>query len=433
MIIIPFSGEYRFGVYAHKVCRHDELEVYRFIVLKNRDNFVVSFTGLEQFSYPYTGQLPPISVRQKQELVYICRALNYFVEQRKVNRLADITTDMIIDYFDLYCSMPKRNSTEVMRSQQSLDNCVRAVSFFFGNLAQAYLTKIHINELLLQEERKVNRKSHRVIRRYIPRYVPKRPHSWEVKQLRDMPIKAARRLLELAWIYDPMVAFGIALQLYAGLRPGCVVNMRQNGSPLSPIDCIRFSYTGSAISGIEIDLTHEYVLRSDGVSVGKIKKERVVRVYKPFIPDLVMAYQRHMRILANTSFESQYMPMFVGAAGKAMTYDTYARRVKRLVYEHLKSELYSATDPMLTSFAHLLDSYPWNPHTLRHCFTVQLVLEGLDVAQLQYYRGDKSPESALTYIAGKGQLMQQVEKVHEKAIAGLRQYYTANKGEEHDS
>lgn len=113
------------------------------------------------------------------------------------------------------------------------------------------------------------------------------------------------------------------------------------------------------------------------------------------------------------------MPMFVGRNGKAMTYNTYASRVKNLVYNYLKPELYNSPNPQLSAFAHLLDSYRWAPHTLRHCFTVRLVLEGLDVAQVQYYRGDASPESAITYIAGKGELMKQVESVHQDSIETL--------------
>ena len=77
----------------------------------------------------------------------------------------------------------------------------------------------------------------------------------------------------------------------------------------------------------------------------------------------------------------------------------------------------------MASFAHLLDSYSWAPHTLRHCFTVQLVLEGLDVAQIQFYRGDKSPESALTYMASKGELMTQIKDVHQHAIEALGRQY----------
>ena len=424
MHIIPFfPATYRFAVYEHRIQNQKELSTYRMIVIKNSDNRIVYYTGLELFSYPYTGQRPKVVVRQKAELSYICNALNFIFANNKVQRIADIAVDMILSYFDAYCATSKGSTADIMLSQQSLDNCVRHVSSFFANISSAYPTKININELLVYEDTRANRHSHRTIRRYIPRYVPVRHHSWHVKQLRDMPLAAAERLLELAWIHDPMIAFGIALQLYAGLRPGCVVNMRQIGSPVSSIDCIRLSYIGSAVSDISIDLTHEYVLRSDGVSVGKIKKERVVHVYKPFIPAFMEAYRLHMQLLSRKKCEAAYKPMFVCGAGKAMTYNTYAKRVKHLVYDHLKPELYLSEDPALSAFAQLLDSYRWSPHTLRHCFTVKLVLEGLDVSQIQYYRGDKSPESALTYLANKGELMRQVANAHQQAISTLRQQY----------
>jgi site-specific recombinase XerD len=131
------------------------------------------------------------------------------------------------------------------------------------------------------------------------------------------------------------------------------------------------------------------------------------------------AYRLHMQLLSHKECEAEYKPMFISAAGKAMTYNTYAKRVKRLVYDYLKPELSLSEDPALSAFAHLLDSYSWAPHTLRHCFSVQLVLECLDVAQIQFYRGDRSPESALTYFANKGELMEQIKNVHQKALETL--------------
>ena len=272
---------------------------------------------------------------------------------------------------------------------------------------------------MVYKEFKASKHSHRVIRRYCPRYIPKRPHSRDARLVRDMPLKAVQRLIELARIHDPMVAFGIVLQVSAGLRPSCVTNMRQNGSPICATPCIRISYRGSGISNIEIDLTHEYVLRSDGVNTGKIKRERTVALYKGFIPEFMKAYILHQQLLANAPCEEQYMAMFVGRNGKAMTYNTYSSRVKNLVYNYLKPELKNSPDPQLSAFAHLLDSYRWAPHALRHCFTVRLVLEGLDVAQVQYYRGDTSPESAIAYVAGKGELMKQVASAHQDAIETL--------------
>lgn len=417
--IINFQIPYRFAVYEHKIQSQKELSSIRMIVLKNQSNQIVQYTGLESYSYPYTGQMPKVTVRTKVDLVYICMALNYIFTHNRVERIADITANMIFDFFWDYCHNPKGRSDDIMRTQQSLDNCVRHVSSFFANLSEVYPTRIAPEELLNYDETKANKHSQRIKRRYTPIYIPKRPHSYDVSLLRDMPLAAANRLVELATIHDPMIAFAIILQLSAGLRPSCVCNVRQADSPISAKPGISFCFVGSGISGITIDLTHEYVLRSDGVNVGKIKKEREVKVYKPFVPELYAAYQEHMRLLAHTTCEEQYMPMFVNSRGKAMTYNDYSRRLKKLVYNRLKPELYHSLDPLLSAFAHLLDNQNWAPHTLRHCFTVRLVAAGLNVAQVQMYRGDSSPESAIAYIGHKSELEMLINQPHQQMLEDL--------------
>ena len=421
--IINFQTPYRFAVYEHKIQSQKELSSIRMIVIRNQSNQVIQYTGLEEFSYPYTGQRPKITVRTKSELVYICEALNYIFANNRVKRIADITADMIFDFFGYYCNTPKGISNDIMLTQQSLDNCVRHVSHFFSNLAATYPTKITPEELLNYVETKANKHSQRIKRRYTPIYNPKRPHSYDVSLLRDMPLAAANRLVELATIYDPMIAFAIVLQLSAGLRPSCICNVRQADSPISTKPGISLTFIGSGISGITIDLTHEYMLRSDGVNVGKIKREREVKVYKPFVPELYTAYQEHMRLLAHTPCEEKYKPMFINSRGKAMTYNDYSRRLKKLVYNRLKPELYYSSDPSLSAFAHLLDSQNWAPHTLRHCFTVRLVKAGLDVAQVQMYRGDSSPESAIAYIGHKSELEGLVNRPHQNTIEDLSAAY----------
>ena len=88
MCIFPlFQLNYRFSVYEHKIHNQNELASYRMIVLKNKDNRVVVYTGLEQFSFSYTGQLPRITVRQKAELVYICNALNHIFTHNRIYRM----------------------------------------------------------------------------------------------------------------------------------------------------------------------------------------------------------------------------------------------------------------------------------------------------------------------------------------------------------
>lgn len=412
--IIPFHPECHFAVFEQKLQKGNELSTNRMIVLKNSKKQIILFTGLEQYSHRYTGQRPKIQVRTKAELTYICQALNHIFSHNPISKIADITADMVFQFLDHYVNTPKDHSGDIMRTQQSLDLCVRHVTYFFCNLAIDFDTKISVDDLVVYEEVKSNHRKSETVKRYLPLYVPKRPHSRDGALLRDMPISAAKRLIDLAMTHDPMIAFPMALQLYAGLRPGCAMNVRQADSPISSTPGIKLSYTGSAISGIEIDLTHEYVLRSDGISVGKIKRERVIEVYSGFLDELVPIFNFHKKLLAITPCESAYKPMVIGRNGKAMTYSTYSKRVKQLLHERLKPECELVKE--WQAFGQLLDSYSWGPHTLRHCFSVQLVLEGLDVAQVQKFRGDHSPESALAYLAGKRALTDTVHRAHENAI-----------------
>lgn len=201
--IISFTPVYHFGVYEHKVHNRKELSKVRMIVLKNEYNQIIYYTGLEQFSYPYTGQLPKKKERLKAELVYICAALNYIFGHSRIAKIADITAEHVFGFFDSYCNTPKGDSENIMRQQQSLDKCVKAVTNFFANLSQVFPMCLTVEDLMNYEETKANKHSHRIVRRHVPRYVPQRPHSYEYEQLRDMPWEAAKRLVELAYYHDP--------------------------------------------------------------------------------------------------------------------------------------------------------------------------------------------------------------------------------------
>jgi integrase len=64
-------------------------------------------------------------------------------------------------------------------------------------------------------------------------------------------------------------------------------------------------------------------------------------------------------------------------------------------------------------FGQLLYENKLMPHSLRHWFSVQLALRGEDIAQIQFWRGDKSPESAFAYLQNKGDLIRELESTGE--------------------
>jgi hypothetical protein len=67
-------------------------------------------------------------------------------------------------------------------------------------------------------------------------------------------------------------------------------------------------------------------------------------------------------------------------------------------------------DPECSLYGQLLYENKLGLHSLRHWFSVQLVLHGEDIAQIQYWRGDKCPESAFVYLQNKGDLVRKLER-----------------------
>jgi integrase len=418
-----------FAVYEHKIISNtSKLSTYRAIVLKNRDGHVIEFTGLEAFVGPYTGQIPTTDFRNRQELLYVCHALTYILSHYHIRRIADISVDMLIEFLRDYAQTPKTPGTQLFRSKQSVEKCRWYVCNFFANLSVAFPTKLSAEDVLLAKYSKRNPKSLRVEQIYVPRIPVKAETGHRIPLLRDIPEEAAWRLVEIARIRDPMIAFAIACQILAGLRASETMNLRQADSPLSNTPGIMIRRMGKAISGIELDLTREYVLRSDFVSVGRIKKERTVDVYKGFMERFVECYRNHLEILKDyPSIEPEYKPMFVNGHGKAMTYANYLDRVKKLIYTYLKPEMLRSTNHHCLSFAQKLESHPFGPHAFRHLFTCKLLMEGLSREDLMYFRGDTSPESADVYLQNKDALLDPLHAMHAQALdmlnkAGSQRY-----------
>jgi len=170
-----------------------------------------------------------------------------------------------------------------------------------------------------------------------------------------------------------------------------------------------FTRIGGFVRKIEIDLTRELPMRSDGTVVGGIKKPRIQCVYPPFLQAFAAAYEQHTNWLSTRKFEPEYCPMFINARSKAMTYDAYRNRFSALVDEHFRPALLRSGDGELNLYGQMLYENKLGLHSLRHWFSVQLVLHGEDIAQIQFLRGDKSPESAFTYLQNKGDLVRELE------------------------
>ena len=124
-------------------------------------------------------------------------------------------------------------------------------------------------------------------------------------------------------------------------------------------------------------------------------------------------YESHKAFLATQTFEADYCPMFVNANGMAMTYGNYYARFQYLVDTYLRPLLLEHSDPECRIYGQMLCENKLAPHSLRHWFSVQLALRGETIDQLQFWRGDRSPESALVYLQNKGDLVRELAKTNE--------------------
>lgn len=230
---------------------------------------------------------------------------------------------------------------------------------------------------------------------------------------RDMPDAVFEIILKhIALKHTDLLAL-VSLSAFAGLRPSEACNVRREDSPLG--HGILFHCTNGQIKKIEIDLQTEYNLRSDNKPVGGIKKERKQQVPDMFCPVFTNMYQHYMKYMEGRKYEEEYGPLSVNKQGKAITYDSYLGRFRTIIRDEIIPILLENESPEVVIYGRMLMENNISPHIFRHWYTVQLVLSGVnDVATLMYWRGDKSPESALTYLQNKGELEKQYKKVNDE-------------------
>jgi integrase len=406
----PFDCEYRYGLYSRRLTAPDGTQYDRsLVVLRNGYGDIVRFTWLHHFSGVFSNRVyVPMASNVKERLYHICSMLNFVLIEQcgrfGIDHVFLVTKDALAAFFQNYAATPGANGK--YRNPATVEKCVNNIIDFFRRLKSRFGDSVLLNVDELYSEKTVYARNGRTITKRVPLFQVKGiPQHSEI--FRELPTKAFKILLNLAFRYAPDIVFAMCLQAFAGLRAGEVCNVRQENSPLGK--GIAFTRIGGKASKIEIDLTREIPLRSDGASVGRIKKKRRQCVYPPFIQAFAAAYGHHQSWLAAHGYETEYAPMFVTAKGKAMTYWVYRDRFYSLVDKHFRAELAASSDPELRIYGQLLYEHRLGLHALRHWFSVQLVLHGEDIAQIQYWRGDKSPESAFVYLQNKGDLINELE------------------------
>ncbi|EMY4798077.1 site-specific integrase [Bacillus pacificus] len=414
--------QFKFGVASHKMVYKDGvLKEFLFIVLKHRDsNTILEVTPYSKY-LRYNRNRSLDSRRASTVLKkarYICMFLNYLLIDMysffKITDIKDIKIEHGTRFLQAYAD-GEVGSNERKKNETINLVMIEIAKFYewIQKIHEKKATHIHGKKMLEKKEVK-NKKSEEMV-------VYKTPFSVVVTEptssttFRDIPNKVFWILLKLSQAIYPQITLAIALQAFAGLRAGEVCNIRQD---ICPIDGggVSTRLVGGKLETFRINLKNQYVMRSDGVYVGGIKRRRDQFVYSKFRPIFYHLYKKHIKWLEQQSIDKGYFPLFVNQKGMAMTVQDYREKFKTLVHTHLVQVLSESDDYELRAYAELLDTNQLSTHALRHWFSVQLVLSSESIHKIASWRGDKDLNTALIYLTNKSELLNLHNEVNSEII-----------------
>lgn len=401
----------RFSVYEHNlVIKENQLISRKFIVIRDNKKHIVAWTDFHQHIRSGRNRLArSISDDGNMRFYSVCMLLNYaFFDKYSIHRLIDLNVQIVRDFLNDY-GMGNLPGDVKGRTEATVHTCIRHIMDFLESLIEKKGTECTLKRSDLYKESKVyNMRRRKMETRKVPvfdvRYI-----SAPREIFRDMPESVFSILMGVIIQKHKDILMLAALGAFAGMRPSECCNVRRNDSVLGA--GIRFVIIDGEIEDIIIDLRKELNLRSDLKKVGAIKKERTQRVYPAFLKAFYECYQIYMEYMDGKKYEADYGALTVNKQGKALTYDNYYKKFQ-LVIRDVIPELLKSDDPEAVNYGYLLQENNIGPHIFRHWFSVKLTLFGEDVSGLMYWRGDKSPESALTYLQNKGDLEKQYKKVN---------------------
>lgn len=399
-----------FSVYEHTLVIKDNLLISRkFIVLKNAENRIVAWTDFHRYIRTRKRNYAKnISDDGNKRAYYIVKLLNYaFFNRYQIKKLTELNAAIVKDFLNDYGQGLLPND-EQTRNETTVNICIYTILDFLEMLynKNRSLCSFRMSEFYKIIE--IQNKYGKIIKKKIPafdvRYIS------NPKQIfRDMPESVFTLLMDHIMHNHKDILMLVALSAFGGLRPSECCNVRRPDSKLGP--GIMFSLVDDNIYDIMIDLRKELNIRSDLKKVGAIKKERIQHIHPAFLNAFYDCYKIYMEYIEEQKYESDYGALTVNKQGKAITYNSYYQKFRKVVDEIIPT-LLKSDEPEAVNYAYLLQENNLGPHIFRHWFSVKLTLFGEDVSGLMYWRGDTSPESALTYLQNKSDLERQFIKVN---------------------
>ena len=401
----------RFSIYISKNNYNGLLVCRDLVVLKDDNSRIIRWTNFHTFCIaPSKAKtVKHITNYDHKRIVAVVAFLNYVVFERKlITKLTDLTVDHARMYLTAYGMCELADDTkDTHRNEKTVSATLSYILDFYKVLSQK-CTVSFTEEDLYKTTTRFSKQKHRMVKHREPTFEVFYKTQTE-PIFRDMPESVFRIIFNEIFTNRKDLLMLVAGSAFGGCRPGESCNIRREDSPIGP--GLSITYLNGKPYDITIDLQHEYVLRSDMVRVGEIKKERIVRIHPMFINAFHQSYMEYLQFDAGRNYETEYSPLSLNRQGKAVTYKYYYDQFNNVI-KRLIPIMLGSSDPEVATYGFMLQSKNISPHIFRHFFSAMLTINGATVAELMYYRGDKSPESALTYLQNKSDLERQFRKVN---------------------
>lgn len=405
VIEINVKSQIRFSVVYHKF----EKEV-RGGYLKKRLALIVlkdKKTGKEMV-HPFTEyvikELRSVSI--KTQIDYsrnISTFLNYYIDNGRkfgINNFSELKYYHLSYFLNYYCGCLARNTVINYKNVLS--------KFYFFLSKEGFLIYCKPEDFIVKEKVLNNGRAINIVEAPLPELdLPEA--KVRSRNEHDMSPELQSLFLEVAFEEVNIIALGVALQMFAGLRMSEVIRLRYS--------LIRsYGYYGEKgmlfVLKEDDDGTRPELKNNQGK--GYIKRPRIQEAICP--PGLISELMKRQR--------KKYKPkdgsdaVFVNSDGKAMSYGSYRYYFGKLKKIFLK-RLGNSENPILKMQKSVLESRRWSTHIGRGIFSNNLVEVVDNPVLIQLLRGDTDSSATGIYIGNSKRIGKQFEKNTENTYVEL--------------
>ena len=383
-----------FVVYKFAYEKDGNLITRQLICFKNNNELI--FTDFHK----YIGKsgYKNITSDGNSQFYFIVQLLNYVFIEDKIVNLKSLKVSNIKNFIKAYCD---KNIDEL-----TVRRCVATIIQFCKNLIKNDVgVSFKESDIFEERERIING---RIKKRCEPAFDVVYTEKIKEPLVRDIPVEAFQILIAYFYYRHPELLMLVAAGAFAGLRPSEACNLTK-GTVYYSEDLI------------QIDLRRERNIRSDNVSVGKIKRERIQIVPPEFAGYFNTCWTRVDEYRDDNNITCNAYSL--NSRGKPITYQTYRYEFQKIIKTELVPIFLSSDNVEVATFGNILMDRKLGMHAFRHFYTVQLALsrknKPVDQSYIMTMRGDKSNESALIYLQNKGDIIRQIKSINEKHILPL--------------